>query len=343
MSKAALIGVVCAFFVLAGANAQVAFDSASSVAAPTVSNANPVAVSWNHTVGTAKKPYVIVSVAFKLNGGGATVGSVTYGTEAGGPSSAMTFLGAATNGTTTRAELWGLANPLPGTHTITVNVTNAGGQNLAVVAGAKSFTNVFQSSATGAVVTATGNSATPAVNVTNSSLTAVVDSVAYNANNALTAGANQTNAFNFRSGVQPFSGGGSMEISQTNSVMSWTAGAASTWAIAAVALQPSSPQILFDAASSTTFAANTNPSFTGSFNHTTTNAANRYLVVAVNIDLSGGGQTVTGVRYGTEAGGPNVAMGVLGTRPNGTNVRTELWGLVAPAAGTHQITVTIGG
>ncbi|HEX3582855.1 MAG TPA: C25 family cysteine peptidase [Thermoanaerobaculia bacterium] len=341
MFKAAVSAVVCGILALASANAQVVFDSASAAAAATVSNANPVTLSWNHTVGAAKKPYVVVSVSFKLNGGAATVGSVTYGSETGGPSSAMTFLGAATNGTTTRAELWGLSNPLPGTHTITVSITNGGAQSLAVAAGAKSFTNVFQSNATAAVVTATGNTTTPTVNVTNSSLSAVVDSVAYNANNALTAGANQTNAYNLRTGVQAFSGAGSMEIAQTNSVMSWTAGAASQWAIAAVALQPSSPQILFDAASSKNFAATTT-TFTGSWNHTTTNAANRYLVVAVNIDESGGASTVTGVRYGTEAGGPNVAMGVLGTRANGTNVRTELWGLVAPASGTHQITVTIG-
>ncbi|HEX3107559.1 MAG TPA: hypothetical protein VHU41_00590, partial [Thermoanaerobaculia bacterium] len=342
MSRAALVGVVCAVFVLASADAQVVFDSASSVAAATASNANPVAVSWNHTVGSAKKPYVIVSVSLKLNGGAATVGSVTYGSEAGGPASGMTFLGAATNGTTARAELWGLPNPLPGTHTITVSVTNGGGQTLAVVAGAKSFTNVFQSNATGAVVTATGTSTTPAVNVTNSSLSGVVDAVAFNANSTLTAGANQTNVYRFTNAVPPFSGAGSMESGQTNSIMSWTAGASSQWAIAAVALQPSSPQILFDAASSQTFAS-TATTFTGSWNHTTTTAANRYLVVAVNIDESGGASTVSGIRYGTEAGGPNVAMGLLGSRSNGTSVRTELWGLVAPASGTHQIIVTIGG
>lgn len=341
MFKAALVGVVCAVFALASADAQVVFDSASSVAAATASNANPVAVSWNHTVGTAKKPYVVVSVSLKLNGGAATVGGVTYGSEAGGPASAMTLLGAATNGTTTRAELWGLANPLPGTHTITVSVTNGGGQNIVVVAGAKSFTNVFQSAATGTAVTAVGTSTTPAVNVTNSSLSAVVDAVAFNANNALTVGANQTNAFNRTNAAPAFSGAGSMESGQTNSVMSWTAGASSQWAIAAVPLQPSSPQVLFDAASSKNFAAAT-ATFTGSWNHTTTNAANRYLVVAVNIDESGGASTVTGIRYGTEGGGPNVAMTLLGSRSNGTNVRTELWGLVAPAAGTHQITVTIG-
>jgi uncharacterized repeat protein (TIGR01451 family) len=323
------------------ARAQVVFDAASNAAPATASTANPINVSWNHTVGLAKKPYLVVGVSLKLNGGGATVSGVTYGSEAGGQFQAMTLLGAATNGTTVRAELWGLANPVAGTHQITVAVANAGAQNVVVVAGAKSFTNVFQSSAIGTVITATGTSTTPSVTVANNRFAAVVDAAAFNGNNALTAGANQTSAYNVTSAAPSFSGTGSMETGQTNSVMSYTAGASQAWAIAAVPLLPSSPQILFDAASSTNFANNTT-TFTGSWNHTTTNAANRYLVVGVSIDEGGGASTVTGIRYGSEAGGPNVAMTSLGNRTNGTNVRVELWGLAAPASGTHQITVTIG-
>ena len=41
--------------------AQVAFDAASNASPATVSTANPVAVSWNHTVGLARKPYIAVS------------------------------------------------------------------------------------------------------------------------------------------------------------------------------------------------------------------------------------------------------------------------------------------
>ena len=52
----------------------------------------------------------------------------------------MTLLGSATNGTIDRAEIWGLAGPTAGTHQITVTVANAGGQNTALIAGAKSFT-----------------------------------------------------------------------------------------------------------------------------------------------------------------------------------------------------------
>src|SRR5206468_1919844 len=102
------------------------------------------------------KPYLVVGVSLDLNGGAATVGTVTWGSEAGGPQQAMTFLGAATNGTIERAELWGLPNPTPGTHTISVSVTNGGGQNVVVVGGSKSFSNVLQTAATGNIFPATG-------------------------------------------------------------------------------------------------------------------------------------------------------------------------------------------
>src|SRR5258708_5513371 len=253
----------------------------------------------------------------------------------------MVFLGAATNGTIDRAELWGVAGPTPGTHQIQVTVTNGGGQQIVVVTGAKSFTNVFQTAATGTLGTATGNTTTPSTAaLTNSALDYVVDAAAFNGNNALTAAASQTNAFNVTSAAPAFSGAGSIKTGFNNTTMSWTAGAAQQWAIAAIPLRSANPQVSFDRASSTTFTSAA-ATFTGSWNHTTTTAANRYIVVGVSIDLSTRASTVTSAVYGTEGGGPNSAMTFLGAATNGTNVRSELWGLRAPASGTHQITVTI--
>jgi len=322
------------------AGAQVLFDAASSSTPATTSAAASFTVVWNHTVGLAKKPYLVVSVSIDRSGGGALVGGVIYGNEAGGPASNMTSLGVINNGTAVRSELWGLANPTPGTHQIQVTITNAAAVNIAVVAGAKSFSNVFQTAATGATFTATGTTLTPSVAVTNAAFDYVVDAVAYNGNVALTPGGGQTNTYNPTSGAPAFSGAGSSRTGANNVTMSWTAtGVAQQWATIAVALKSANPQILFDAASTSTFTGTT-ASFTGSWTHTTTNAANRYLIVGVNIDRNGG--NVTGaVRYGTEGGGPNVAMTLLTSISNGTIVRSELYGLVAPASGVHQITVTI--
>lgn len=358
MRHSFLFSACAAVFVIAAlvavpASAQVVFDSASNATPATASNTNPIAVSWFHTVGLAKKTYLVVSVSIDKNGGAQTVTSVFYGTEPGGPAAGaggntpasqyqMTLLGAATNGTSERAELWGLANPTPGNHQITVTVANAGGQNTAVVAGAKSFSNVFETAAPGTAIAATGTSLTPAVPaLANSAFDYVVDAVAYNNNVALTAGANQTNAFNVVNGAPVFSGGGSTKTGFANTTMSWTAtGTAQAWAHVAVPIQSATPAILFDSAASTRFTSATSP-VSGSWTHTTTTAANRYLVVGLSIDLTGRNRTASTVTYGTEGGGPNQAMTLIGSISNGTNVRTELFGLVNPASGTHTITASI--
>jgi uncharacterized repeat protein (TIGR01451 family) len=336
-----IVPLAFALLCAAPAMAQVVFDAASNAATATTSTANPIpTISWNHTVSLAKKPYIVVSVAIRRNAGTQTVTSVTYGTENGGANLAMTLLGAATNGTNERAELWGLAGPTAGTHQISVIVANPGGQNTAVVAGARSFTNVFQTAAAGTAVAATGNTTAPTVTLTNSAFDYIVDAVAYNANVALTATGGQTNTFNVTSAAPAFSGASGIKTNAANTTMSWSAAGPQQWAAVAVPLQSANPQILFDAVSSSTFGSAANP-IVGSWNHTTTTAANRYLVVGVNIDLNARASTGASVVYGTEGGGPNQAMTQLGAATNGTNVRTELWGLVAPASGTHQITVTI--
>src|SRR5439155_25948823 len=183
-----------------------------------------------------------------------TVGSVIYGNEAGGPAQNMIFLGAATNGTAECAELWGLGNPTPGTQPIQVSVSNGGAANVVVVVGAKSFFNVFQTAATGTAVAATGTSLTPAVAVTNGGFDYVVDAVAYNNNVALTPGASQTSSYNLTHVAPNSSGAGSAKIGFANTTMSWTAtGTAQAWAHVAVPLKQAVPNVLFDAAASTTF------------------------------------------------------------------------------------------
>ena len=336
------LALVCA----APAMAQVVFDAAST-ATETVSTANPTTISWNHTTSQNKKTYITVGVSLKLNGGTASVTSVTYGTEAGGPNLAMASLGAVSNGTNVRAELWGLAGATSGTHQITLVVGNPGGQQMVIVAGAKSFTNVLQTAATGTAVTAFSSATNaPTVTTTSTPFDYVVDAVAYNANVALTVGAGQTNAYNQTNAAPVFSGAGSIETGSTNMVMSWSAtGAATPWATVAAPLHSATPQIHFDAASSLAAVSNSaaNP-VNVSWSHTTTNAANRYIIVAVTMQCGNtAGKVVASVKYGTEVGGPNTSMAIIGAGQTSANnhVRVELWGVKAPTSGTHTITVSV--
>ncbi len=326
-------------FVASPAAAQVAFDAASNAAAATTSTANPITVTWNHTVGTAKKPYLVVQVAMDLNGGGQTVTSVTWASESGSQQP-MALLGSSTNGTFVRSELWGLANPQPGNHTISVAVANGGGQSTVIMAGARSFSNVLETVATGTAVAAAATSTTPSVTVANTVFGYVVDAVSLNGANALTASAGQTNTFNLTAAAS--SGAGSTKTGVANATMSWTSAVSHEWAAVAVPLQSATPQIFFDAASSLGSALNStaNP-INFSWSHTTTTAANRYIVVAVPMDVNGGTANVNTVTYGTEGGGPNTPLTRIGFQLNGTRTRVELWSVKAPASGTHTITVSI--
>ena len=343
VSRTTVRAIACAVAIVlvsARGHAQVVFDAASNATPATVSTAASIVVQWNHTIGTAKKPYLTVSVAIDRNGGSQT-SAVSFGTEVGGQIQAMTLLGSSNNGTNERAEIWGLANPTAGTHQIRVTVTNGGGQNTAIVASAKSFSNVFQTAPNGAAVATTGTSLTPSATTANSTFDYVVDSVAYNGNVALTASSGQTNTFNQTNGAPAFSGASGTRTGVANAAMGWTAtGGAQLWAEVAVPLQSASPQILFDTASRATtgLTSNANPVVV-SWSHTTTTAANRYIVVGVSINLAGGtvptNVNVTGVTYG------GTPMTFLGGSTRTTTVRAELWGLANPNSGTNTIAVSV--
>jgi len=60
---------------------------------------------------------------------------------------------------------------------------------------------------------------------------------------------------------------------------------------------------------------------------------NRFLLVGVSIDNSSG-HTVSGVTYN------GIPLTFIGAQNNGTNVRVELWYLVAPATGNNDVIVT---
>lgn len=344
VSSTCVRAIACAVAIVlvsARGHAQVLFDSASNASPATVSTNASIVVSWNHTIGTAKKEYLTVSVAIRKNGGAQT-GSVVFGTEVGGQLQPMTLLGSINNGTIDRAEIFGLTNPTAGTHQITVTVANGGGgTSTVVIAGAKSFSNVFQSAPTGAAVTATAATTTPSVTTASSAFDFVVDSVAYNANVALTPSSGQTNLFNQTSAAPAFAGASGTRTGAAGAAMGWTAtGGGAAWAEVAVPLQSASPQILFDTASRATagLTGNTNP-YVVSWTHTTTTAANRYIVVGVSINLNGGtvgaNLGVSGVTYG------GTPMALLGGSTRTTTVRTELWGLANPASGTNTINVTV--
>src|SRR5437764_3395860 len=81
-----------------------------------------------------------------------------------------------------------------------------------------------------------------------------------------------------------------------------------------------------------------NAALTATIAHTTPSLANRLMIVAVHMNIGAStGATVASVTYN------GVAMGVTQAVNDGgaPNTRTELWSLIAPATGTHNVVVTL--
>jgi uncharacterized repeat protein (TIGR01451 family) len=82
----------------------------------------------------------------------------------------------------------------------------------------------------------------------------------------------------------------------------------------------------------------TNAALTATVAHTTPSLANRLMIVAVHMNIGNStGSTVLSVTYN------GVAMGLTQAISDGgaPNTRTELFGLIAPAVGTHNVVVTL--
>lgn len=175
--------LVCLLFLAAvssRAQAQIAFDASSSANTGAV---DQTSLTWSHTVGAGSNRILVVGVSIR-NSAGQTVSSVTYAGVG------LTFIGAQSNGTNSRIEMWRLLAPATGTNSIVVTMS-AGAH---FVGGAASFTGVDQTTPLGTFVSATGNTSTPTVNASSATGEVVIDTLAMrgSADTITSVGAGQT-------------------------------------------------------------------------------------------------------------------------------------------------------
>lgn len=142
----------------------IAFDTAGSV----VQNASAASFTWSHTVSGANRALVVgVSIRNQQN---ETVSSVTY---AGTP---LTFVGARSNETSARIEIWQLVAPAVGTDNVVVTLSAPA----KIIGGAISLSGVDQTTPIGASAFTAGSSTNPTINLTNVPTTAwVIDALAF--------------------------------------------------------------------------------------------------------------------------------------------------------------------
>jgi hypothetical protein len=187
-------------------------------------------LTWQHTV-SGSQPLLLLGASIR---GNAPIDSVTY---AGIPLAKIRHDSVSSGpfSDDVRSELWFLAAPPTGTHTVEVRL--AFPQN--IIAGAMSFRNVDPTAPLGSDAGAThdGNAGTTAaVQVPSGPGELVVDVVATQAAGAtVTAGPLQTPLWN-RQGDHG-NGGSSSQPGRATTTMSWTLAYPEFWAISAVALR----------------------------------------------------------------------------------------------------------
>ncbi len=185
-------------------------------------------LTWDHEA-TGNNRIILVHVGME-NGSSQTVSSITYG------GTALTFKGAQSNGTTVRTETWSLVAPATGIKSVVVNFS----ASVTATAYSVSYTGVSQSAPLGTYASATGNSATPSVNVSSATGELVVDAEIWNGTDAGSAGPGQTqrtiNGFgNSNGALTDEAGAASVTMSRTIS--------SAAWAFGGVPLKPASATV----------------------------------------------------------------------------------------------------
>lgn len=186
--------------------------------------------TWAHTVPSGNNRVLVVGISLRTLT--RTVTSLTYG------GTALTKIGS--SNIRMGVELWRLVGPAVGTANIVA--TWSGSSDLVGWSG--SFTNVDQTTPTGAIFVSNGSSTTPSVTVASATGELVIDTVSTRGDaKSTTVGAGQTVICSGALGNAGANGRGasSSEAGAASVVMSWTLGAIKAWEIAAVALKPATP------------------------------------------------------------------------------------------------------
>lgn len=256
------------------------------------------------------------------NGDYETVSSVTYD---GTP---LALVGSVNQSDDTRVEIWSLVAPAIGSHDVVI--TFSAQLTRSATAGVMTFTGVHQTTPLGTFASAKAplDPGPATVNVSSATNELVFDTVACESCTSLTVGGGQTQRWNLVVENGQTRGAGSTEPGAATVTMSWTLGSIDHWAIGAVPIKPSggSPPAI-DAVSTDTTAAD---SFTVSH---TTSGTNRLMLVGVSHNPNND-EVVSSVTYN------GTALTLVGSATYSNDARAEIWRLIAPATGTHDVIIT---
>lgn len=251
-----------------------------------------------------------------------TVSSVTYnGVD-------LSLVGSVAQLDDARVEIWSLVAPAIGTHDVVITFSAQLWRS--AVASVMTFTGVHQTTPLGTFASAKApDLAGPAtVDVSSAANELVFDTVACESCTSLTVGSGQTQRWNLSEENGEVRGAGSTEPGAATVTMSWALGVLDDWAIGAVPIKPvgGSPPAI-DTVSTGTSAVD---SYT--FSHTTSGTL-RLMLVGVSLDNESY-ETVSSITYN------GAALSFVDSVAQSNDARVEIWRLIAPSIGTHDVVVT---
>ena len=317
-SRLAFLGAFLALFSLSQCvQAQVAIGNA--VSAQDEINRNNLTITTPGITPANANRLLLVGISIDINNNTAeTVTGVTFGTTA------LTFLGSRNDTANDhRVEMWYLLNPPATGNTVTATFSNPGGSvfnptQVGAAVGAVTFSNVDQTTPLGTFLSAQGGSSNAStLTVPSGPGQVVMDTLAIDGRRTPTEGPGQTRQWRLNSGTGSGTdvyGLASTEAGAATVTMSETFTGNSEWAMGAVSVMPVPPVA------------------TVPF---TVTGTNNVLIVGVSMNISGNaGATVSSVTYN------GTALTLAGFHNDaGSTRRVEIWYLVAPATGTHNIVV----
>jgi uncharacterized repeat protein (TIGR01451 family) len=330
------LGLLPVLFLASHSRAQVAVDAATSGSVSL--NAHGIqTLTVAHTTAATTTGLLIVGVAMDIvNSPAATVSTVTYN------GTTLNFLGAHNDvGASRRVEMWSLLSPAAGTFNVVVSVNIPGAVNVrvGVVAGAVTFTGVNQAVPTGTFLGADGAAGTASSLTVPSVLNGMVfDTLAVAGADTVTVPGAQVSLWNRRSGGNAYDvrSTGSEAPGSPSVTMTETFSAASNWSQGGVSINPAA-QVIVDASTNQAQAFNGHGTLTFNFNHTTATTTTGLLIVGVSMNIvNSPTATVSSITYN------GTALNFLGAHNDAANTeRVEIWYLLAPAAGTNNIVVSV--
>ncbi len=242
----------------------------------------------------------------------------------------LTLVGTVQRNQDARVEIWRLVAPPTGTHDVVITFNKD--LKKAAIAGVITFIGVDQANPIGGFASANGDSKDASVNISSASDQLVMGVISAKNPATLTQGPDQIEWWDLQAKSEEPHSAGSTQPGAPSVTTSWTLGKSEKWALAAVTIResanppPPTGEYIDEVSTGTTQGS------VLTIPHTTSGTDRLMMVgVSINNDFF---ETVSSITYA------GVNLTLVTTRTEEDDARAEVWRLIAPPTGTHNVVIT---